>query len=136
MARIGFFEFLVSDMDRNEWEGINQANDRADAALEQGNMLGTTVGSLRAVVKSQAKDIRHLQTALAVLAQVLEDAGVVDPKVLDYRIEAAIANEDAEVAAEAAMTTCVQCKQEVNKKQTNLTEFGVTCDRCFNNASG
>jgi hypothetical protein len=134
MARIGFFEMLVDDdISWLERSAINSAQDRADAALNQGEMLGSSIGALQKTILAQHAEIRGLKAALSVLAHVLEDAGVVDRKVLDYRIEAAI--EDAREAAEAARGTetvlCVGCSTQVPKARTNVTELGLMCDRCF-----
>jgi hypothetical protein len=132
MARIGFFEALVSDdITLRERDAINSAHDRADAALEQGTMLGQSIGSLQRVIRAQATEIKRLQTALAVLAHVLEDAGVIDGKVLDYRIEAALEEEQATAAAQVETVTCVACSQAVAKARTNVTELGLMCDRCL-----
>jgi len=134
MARIGFFEMLVNDdvswLERN---AINSAHDRADAALNQGEMLGASIGALQRTIQAQQTEIRGLKAALSVLAHVLEDAGVVDRKVLDYRIEAAI-EEAQEAAAEARggeTVPCVGCNAQVPKSRSNVTELGLMCDRCF-----
>jgi hypothetical protein len=134
MGRIGFFEMLVhEDISWIERGAINSAHDRADAALNQGEMLGSSIGALQQKVLAQQSEIAGLKAALSVLAHVLEDAGVVDRKVLDYRIEAAI--EDAQEAAEAARSgetvLCVGCSTPVAKARTNVTELGLMCDRCF-----
>lgn len=134
MARIGFFEMLVhDDISWIERNAINTAHDRADAALNQGEMLGSSIGALQRTILAQQAEIRSLKAALSVLAHVLEDAGVVDRKVLDYRIEAAI--EDAQEAAEEARggetVPCVGCNTQVAKAKTNVTELGLMCDRCF-----
>jgi hypothetical protein len=133
MARIGFFEMLVhEDISWLERNAINSAHDRADAALNQGEMLGSSIGALQQTIRAQQAEIAGLKAALSVLAHVLEDAGVVDRKVLDYRIEAAI--EDAQEAAEAARAgetvQCVGCSQTVPKARSNVTELGLMCDRC------
>ena len=134
MGRIGFFEMLVhEDISWIERSAINSAHDRADAALNQGEMLGSSIGALQKTILAQQAEIASLKAALSVLAHVLEDAGVVDRKVLDYRIEAAI--EDAQEAAQAARAgetvLCVGCSTQVLKARTNLTELGMMCDRCF-----
>lgn len=139
MGRIGFFEMLVSDdVSWREWDAIDSAHDRADAAHEaagaalvQGSMIGETVGSLRKIVMAQAGEIRRLQTAVAVLVKVLEESKVVDANVLDYRIEAATLDAEAEATQEAATVTCAECAARIPKARSNVTEFGIVCDRCF-----
>jgi hypothetical protein len=130
MARIGFFQALFDDqMSWGEAAAINQATGRADAAMEQGNMLGSTIGALQGRVNAQAREIKTLRSLIGVLAGVLRDTGVVDADVLDYRLEAAL-EEAAEAAAAPAQVTCLRCGKQFPQQQTTLTEMGTMCDRC------
>jgi hypothetical protein len=133
MGKLGFFDVLGdSDLSWREARAINQASDRADAALEQGTMLGQSIGALQRRVQVQAHEIDKLRTALAVLAQVLSDAGVVDAKVLDYRLEAAFEEAEAQASEQQAGRTemCVGCSQPFPVSRLNVTEMGNMCDTC------
>jgi hypothetical protein len=124
MRRVGFFGVLDTRLAE-----IHEAHDRADAALDQGNMLGATIGGLQQRVNAQAREIETLRALIGVLARVLRDTGVVDADVLDYRLEAAL-EEVAEQAAAPAQVTCLRCGKLFPQQQTTLTEMGTMCDRC------
>ena len=131
MARIGFFETLLSDdISFRERSAINSAQDSADAALHQGEMLGTSIGALQRTVLAQGRELHNLRAAIAVLVQTLADTGAVDAQVLDYRLEAAL--DEAEQESEAApLVMCVGCSTQLAQDRTNVTELGLMCDRCF-----
>ncbi len=133
MSRLGFFDVLANDnLSWQEADAINQAAGRADAALHQGTMLGESIGELRKQLARQQEEIRTLRTVIAVLGRVLEEAGVVDTKVLDYRIEAAIeeAREQARESRVRQTKMCVGCSLDFPVGQLNVTEYGDMCDGC------
>ena len=130
MARIGFFQALVDgQMSWGEARAINATSDQAEAALEQGAMLGSAIGQMQGRLAAQQREIRTLKALVGVLAGVLRDTGVVDGDVLDYRLEAAL-EEAAEAATAPAMVTCPGCGREVPQSQTVVTAIGTVCDRC------
>jgi hypothetical protein len=134
MAKLGFFDVLFDDnLSWREASAINQAGDRADAALHQGTMLGESIGALQRRVQLQAKEIDVLKTALAVLVKVLEESNVVDAGVLDYRLEAAMAEAEAEAEEARATATrmCVGCSLSFPVARLNVTEIGELCDACL-----
>ena len=128
MARVGFFQMLLDDdMSWGEMAAINSAHDQAQAALDQGAMIGASVGMLQQRLAAQAKEIRTLKALVGVLAGVLRDTGVVDGDILDYRLEAAL-EEAAEEKVE--VVTCLQCGRQVPKNRTTITGAGLVCDAC------
>jgi len=139
MSRLGFFDVLANDdLSLQEADAINRAAGRADAALQQGTMLGESIGDLRKQLARQQEEIRTLRTVLAVLGRVLEEAGVVDAKVLDYRIEAAIeeAREQSRERQARETKMCVGCSLDFPVGRLNVTEYGDMCDGCVATRGG
>lgn len=132
MGRVSFFTMLVDDhMSWIERDAINSAHDRADAALVQGEGLAQGIQSLQRTVIQQNEQIKLMSSMIGVLAAVLRDNGVVDPDILDARLEAAIENAREEIRQEANSVMCMRCSTLQPKASTNVTEIGVVCDRCL-----
>ena len=132
MGRISFFTGLMdSNISWTERDAINTAHDRADAALAQGEGLAQGIQSLQRTVMQQNQQIRMMNSMIGVLAAVLRDNGVVDPDILDARLEAAIENAQEEIKQEASTVMCMKCSTMVPKASSNVTEIGVVCDRCL-----
>jgi len=131
MGRVSFFTMLADgNMSWIERSAINSAHDRADTALEVASAQGNAIAMMQRTILAQNKQLKLLNAAIGVLAAVLRDNNVIDPEILDARLEAAILNTEEEVAHEANTTTCLNCGREVPKQQTVMTEAGVFCDRC------
>lgn len=135
MTRISFFQGLVGDVSWLERSAINSAHDRADAALDiasaQGDAFGNAISRLHRTVAQQQQRIVMLESMIGVLAAVLRDNNVIDPEILDARLEAAVLNAEDEIAQVTDNVLCVRCSKMVPKAQTNMTEVGVVCDRCL-----
>jgi glutamine synthetase type III len=127
---------LVDDnMSWIERDAINSAYDRADAAMEvaavQGDAFGKAISSMQRTIVQQQNQLKIMGSMISVLAAVLRDNGVVDPDILDARLEAAIENAREEIKVEADSVMCMRCTTLQPKARTNVTELGVVCDRCL-----
>lgn len=135
MGRVSFFTMLVDDnMSWIERDAINSAHDRADSAMEvariQGDTFGQAIASMQRTINTQNKQLKLLGAAIGVLAAVLRDNNLVDPEILDARLEAAVLNTEEEIVATARTSTCLKCSRQVPSAQTVMTELGIVCDRC------
>lgn len=136
MARISFFTGLIdNNMSWIERGAINDAHDRADAAMEvasvQGDTFGRAISSMQRTINDQQNQIKLLNSMIGVLAAVLRDNNVIDAEILDARLEAAIENAQEEIKHEANNVMCMKCSKLVPKASSNMTELGVECDRCL-----
>lgn len=127
MRRIGFFEMLASDFER---DAINSAQDTANAALDGFAMQAETIRRLTKRLHDQDRQIQMLSAAVGVLAAVLRDNGLVDPEILDARLEAAIENTQDEVAKAPSTVACQRCAKQVAIQRTVMTASGTICDAC------
>ncbi len=69
---------------------------------------------------------------MTVLVNTLRDTNVVDPHVLELRLQAAL-EEAAPPPQEAKApntVTCIKCRQQVPAASTTMTGDGPMCDRC------
>ncbi len=135
MGRISFFSMMAdNNMSWTERSAINSAHDRADDAMEvargQGDAFGQAIASMQRTLLDQKNQIKMLSSAIEVLAAVLRDNGVVDPEMLDARLEAAVLNAEEEIKQETNTILCMKCSKQVLKTNTVMTELGIICDRC------
>jgi hypothetical protein len=135
MARISFFQMLVGNTSWIERSAINSAHDRADAAMDiasvQGDAFGSAISQLHRTVAQQQQRIVMLESMIGVLAAVLRDNNVIDPEILDARLEAAVLNAEEEMVQVSDNVLCTRCSKMVPKAQSNMTEAGLVCDRCL-----
>ena len=136
MGRVSFFTMLVDDnMSWIERDAINSAYDRADSAMEvaafQGDAFGKAISSMQRTIVQQQNQLKIMGSMIGVLAAVLRDNGVVDPDILDARLEAAIENAQDEIKHEVDSVMCMKCTTLQPKARTNVMELGVLCDRCL-----
>ena len=136
MGRVSFFTMLVDDnMSWLERDAINSAYDRADAAMQvaasQGDAFGNAISAMQRTIVQQQNQLKIMGSMIGVLAAVLRDNGVVDPDILDARLEAAIENAQEEIKQVADNVMCMKCSTMQPKARTNVTELGVMCDRCL-----
>lgn len=135
-----------------EWRQRRDINDLegAEVALESNqNQLAAANAQLH-------RHVMDLTMTVAVLVQLLEEAGHVDSKALRARVEAeiaksrpaaapvvdpwaqpgaapaapAVAKPVAKPAPVAAQVTCVKCGATVPASRTTITEAGTVCDKC------
>lgn len=137
---VGFFD-LFFDSDYRQRSDINSALGDAGEARA---MVAQTAHHLSQQISQQRDQIRHLHTLTSVLARMLIESGVVDEKVLRYRLEAELEAEAERraprpVAQEArpleepppaTPTVCSRCAATVPAHQTVITLDGTVCDRC------
>jgi hypothetical protein len=136
MGRISFFSMMVDDnMSWLEQSAINGAYDRADAAMQvasmQGDAFGQAIASMQRTMVQQQQQLKLMSSMIGVLAAVLRDNNVIDPEILDARLEAAIENAREEIKQDANSVMCMKCSKLVPKTSSNMTELGVECDRCL-----
>jgi hypothetical protein len=134
MERIGLFESIFSEMSARERQLFDQAAEGISAL--QTSSVGTAeqVNKLFRLDVQQGAEIERLRLTVQVLVDVLVDTLGLDPKVLEYRLEAAFeeaAARRAETEAAGKMITCAFCDASVPATRTNITESGTLCDDCF-----
>ncbi len=131
MGRISFFTALIDDnISWTERDAINSAHDRADAALQQGDTFGQAISGMQRTIVQQQNQLKLLSSMVGVLAAILRDNNLIDPEILDARLEAAVLNAEEDVRMDANTITCLKCNRQVLKTDTVMTEIGVMCDRC------
>ena len=137
MSRIGFWQLLLDDR-VSSWErnAINGAYDQAEIAAGQATANQYTIGELQNRMTAMGREIVMLRTAVTVLVNTLRDTNVIDPHLLDARLEAAMDEAmhppDAAppVAGQPAMRglTCIRCRKDVPGASTTMTGDGPVCD--------
>lgn len=131
MSAISFFALLGDSPDAS---AIGAAQSRADSAMEvaqgQGDAFGSAIARLDRRATSQDREIKLLRAAVGVLAAMLRDNCIVDGDMLDIRLEAALTNAEEEIEVAANTVTCPNCKRQVDRRITVMTESGIVCDRC------
>jgi hypothetical protein len=137
MAHIGFWQLLLDDK-VSYWEAqkINETHAHADAAFTAAVEIGDRVGEAARRINQLSREVIMLRAAVTVLVNTLRDTKVLDPQLLDARLDAAI--EDAlrppEPARPAAgsrpWVVCLRCRQTVQAQTTTMTAEGPMCDRC------
>jgi hypothetical protein len=138
MGRIGFWQLLLDDK-VSYWEAqkINEAQDAADVAANAASAAQYSIASAQNRMDAMSREIVMLRTALTVLTQTLKDTKVVDDRVLDARLAAAM-DEAFPKPAPAAQPTpaaertyvCIKCRNTVAAGTTTMTADGPMCDRC------
>jgi hypothetical protein len=149
MGRIGFWQLLL-DPHMSWWEAerINEAQDSADLAHGEAIAAHFRTQTLEERVNQMSREIIMLRTAMTVLTKTLKDSNVLDERLLDARLEAAM--EEAMAAlpkpardplsmnaahreastAEPLKITCLRCRQQVLANTTLMTGDGPMCERC------
>ncbi|HVK87333.1 MAG TPA: hypothetical protein VM513_24620 [Kofleriaceae bacterium] len=138
MGRIGFWQLLLDD-NLSYWEAqkINEASDAADVAQSYAYSAQQSADASHARINQMSREIVMLRTALTVLANVLEDAKVIDGAQLDAKYAAAVEaafpkppQQPAPVPASEIKYTCLKCRQQVLASTTLMTADGPVCERC------
>lgn len=150
MGRIGFWQLLLDDR-LSYWEAqrINEANDAAEVAQGAAEAAQYATANQQARLNNLAREVVFLRTALTVLVKTLKDSNVLDERLLDARLEAAMEEASAQLpkqpagpvsmnevfaqAKQAAPThqlTCVRCRNHVPASSTLMTQDGPMCERC------
>ena|SRR5690349_10459686 len=138
MGRIGFWQLLLDDK-VSYWEAqkINDAADAADIAHSAAADAAYTAASAQNRIDALSREVVMLRTALTVLTQTLKDTKVVDDRLLDARLEAAIEEVFPRPVPQAPqpppgdrIVTCLRCRQSVAARTTSMTADGPMCDRC------
>ena len=138
MGRVGFWQLLLDD--RISWwerDAINGAYDAAEVAVGQASANQFSIHQLQQRITQQSREIVMLRTALTVLVNTLRDTSVVDAKLLDARLEAAMEEafpppEAQKAAANAPPRplTCIRCREPKPAAQTMMSADGPICDPC------
>src|SRR5687767_4245585 len=91
MGRIGFWQLLLDDK-MSYWEAqrINDASEAAEAAHSAAADAHYSIASQQRRIEAMSREIIMLRTALTVLTATLKDTKVVDDRLLDARLEAAM----------------------------------------------
>jgi hypothetical protein len=140
MARIGFWQLLLDD-NVSYWErnAINGAYDQAEVAQGQANANQYSIGQLQDRIGHMGREIVMLRAALTVLVNTLRDTNVVDPRLLDARLEAALEEALPPPPAQGQAPdgqpqmrplTCIRCREQKPASATTMTADGPVCDPC------
>jgi len=140
MGKIGFWQLLLDDK-MSWWEAqrINEAQSAADVAQQFASEAQYTAATLGTRMEAMSREIIMLRTALTVLTKTLKDTKVVDDKLLDARLEAAMDEAFPPPPAPAAAPArpmderrlvCLKCRQSVLASTTTMTADGPVCDHC------
>ena len=150
MGKIGFWQLLLDDR-LSYWEAqrINEATDAAEVAQASAEAAQYRSYSNEARLNHMAREVVFLRTALTVLVKTLKDSNVLDERLLDARLEAAMEEANATLpkqpagptsmnevftqAKQAAPThqlTCIRCRNHVAASSTLMTQDGPMCERC------
>lgn len=150
MGRIGFWQLLLDDR-MSWWEAqrINDAYDAADVAQGTAEAAQSKSYNNETRINNLGREVVFLRTALTVLVKTLKDANVLDERLLDARLEAAM--EEANAAMPKLPTgptsmnevlhqnhasplttklTCIRCRNQVAASSTLMTADGPMCERC------
>lgn len=138
MGRIGFWQLLLDDK-VSYWEAqkINQAQDAADIAANEAAVAQYSIASAQNRIDAMSREIVMLRTAITVLTQTLKDTKVVDDRLLDARLQAAMeeafpkpAPAAQPIPAADRKVVCIKCRGSVPAASTVMTAEGPICDRC------
>lgn len=147
MGRIGFWQLLLDD-NVSWWEArsINAAHDAADIAQGAADAAQFKSFNNETRINNLAREVVFLRTALTVLVKTLKDSNVLDERLLDARLEAAMEEANAAMKPPASPTstsqtsgqatpasvklTCVRCRTQVPAASTLMTADGPMCERC------
>src|SRR5215213_8015964 len=91
MGKIGFWQLLL-DPSMSWWEAqlINDAQASADVAHGEAIAAHFRTQTLEERVNQMSREIVMLRTAMTVLTKTLKDSNVLDERLLDARLEAAM----------------------------------------------
>jgi hypothetical protein len=137
MGRIGFWQLLLDDR-LSYWEAqrINEAHDAADIAQAHAYDAQSSASQLGRRLEMMSREIVMLRTALTVLTSTLKDTKVIDERLLEARLEAAMDEafpKPAPVApaipAAEMLITCLRCRNKVKAGSTIMTGDGPVCDK-------
>jgi molybdopterin converting factor small subunit len=144
MGHIGFWQLLLDDK-VSVWEAnkINQASDQAKAAQSVAGDAHIRVHALEERLSVQSREIVMLRTAVTVLTNTLRDCKILDERLLDARLEAAMEEAKESMAPKMRdsanlakrpkdnrVVTCVVCRKSVPLSTTLMTGDGPSCERC------
>ncbi len=150
MGRIGFWQLLLDDR-VSYWEAqrINSAYDAADIAQGVAEAAQSKSYSNETRISNLGREIVFLRTALTVLVKTLKDGNVLDERLLDARLEAAMEEAAASLpklptgptsmnevlhqnlaSPVTTKLTCVRCRNQVAASSTLMTGDGPMCERC------
>jgi hypothetical protein len=139
MGRVGFWQLLLDD--RISWwerNAINGAYDAAEIAAGHAQANQWSIGQLQQRTTQMAREIVMLRAALTVLVNTLRDTNVLDAKLLDARLEAALEeafpppteNTQTAPTAQLGPLTCIRCRESKPAAQTVMSADGPICDPC------
>jgi cytochrome c-type biogenesis protein CcmH/NrfF len=150
MGRIGFWQLLLDDR-MSWWEAqrINEAHDTAEVAQGIADAAQFKSFNNETRINNLAREVVFLRTAMTVLVKTLKDSNVLDERLLDARLEAAMEEATAAMPRQAAgptsigevlaqgqqgavatKLTCVRCRNQVAASSTLMTADGPMCERC------
>ena len=113
------------DNDRKQRDDIDDARFQADLAR-------TDLEQLREVAGRQRRELHELKTTVAMLMQLLDEAGVVPAATLRARVDAELAGQVHAARPENREVQCIRCRRTVPAIQTELTGDGPLCAACIN----
>ena len=125
---------------QGEWherQKINEAASELNALAGGQEGLRRQIQRLFALDKDQGKELERLRVTVAVLMDVIVEAGVTTDAKLTQRLVTALAalepkpESGSTTKAPARVTRCASCGEEVQASFTYVTERGEVCDRCF-----
>lgn len=139
--RIKFWQLLLDDR-MSAWEAnaINAAHDSAGIASSQAMAAQASIERTNHRLNDLSREIVMLRTAVTVLTKTLLDCEVINQRLLEARLEAAMEEAFAPPppppAAEAMTSpnpslTCVRCRIAKPANQTTMTDDGPVCDACI-----
>ena len=119
MFRSGFYKYMIQGyVDRTQSEELS--------ALVMSDVdTAADVEALRRRVIQQGLAIEELSAIVAVMSRMLVEAGSIDAKVLEYRVDAEI--DERRAPPEAPVGTCVLCGRERPGSEISRTAFGAVC---------
>lgn len=158
---IGFWEALLDDVGYFERRAINEAAEQIDLLRASSSQQQTAVHKqlrrLYALDKAQSKELARMRAMIKTLATLLIESGVVEEKLVQQRMEAALVEmEDTSrptprpvpvvdpyrgafrgtepastLRANEPSTKCGRCGDTVLLRRTQITDEGNVCDDCF-----
>jgi hypothetical protein len=136
-GRIGFWQLLLDDK-ISYWErnAINGAYDVADLAAGQASAAAFNAARAQQRIDQLSREIVMLRAAVTVLVNTLRDTGVVDARLLDARLEAALEEATAppqqapQPAPAQTFLICLRCREQKPASTTTMTADGPMCDPC------
>ena len=109
----------------------SHAQRSARDAMFHGDLALESVDQLRKQVVAQRAQIRDLGLIVATLVNMLGEANVLDPKIVRYRVDAAIDEAIESAKPVNRMVACARCRQPVAFARTEITGDGMVCDMCM-----